>query len=318
MVKNKAKIAPESFYNPRASRALKRALDPGRKGLRASRSWCVLCTHESKIFYFQMLAGMQRQSKVGREMKLPQNKGKHKKLCGCEMKQNNVCWKAGRIPSYSRAGTSGEQTVGKCVLRDSRPGKHSDSREPSAAPGRADIMTTLRCTNGWTSAQQQRSPHFETIQREWRANYRGKNRPANTNTDWSKTDHAPRTAIKYTTHDPLTRQTQQININTITTLRHQTPRDRVLMGKHQTRVHAATATPSIKTRLGASHPESPYTPDTIHILKRTLNIKIKHDTVTRSMQTIYVTNPVQKETRVPTHSTKKESEHFFNSNYIIY
>ena len=35
MVKNKAKIAPESFYNPRASRALKRALDPGRKGLRA-------------------------------------------------------------------------------------------------------------------------------------------------------------------------------------------------------------------------------------------------------------------------------------------
>ena len=59
MVKNKAKIAPESFYNPRASRALKRALDPGRKGLRASRSWCVLRTHESKIFYFQMLAGMQ-------------------------------------------------------------------------------------------------------------------------------------------------------------------------------------------------------------------------------------------------------------------
>ena len=58
MVKNKAKIAPESFYNPRASRALKRALDPGRKGLRASRSWCVLRTHESKIFYFQMLAGM--------------------------------------------------------------------------------------------------------------------------------------------------------------------------------------------------------------------------------------------------------------------
>ena len=30
------------FYNPRASRALMRALDPGRKGLRASRSWCAL------------------------------------------------------------------------------------------------------------------------------------------------------------------------------------------------------------------------------------------------------------------------------------
>ena len=32
------------FYNPRASRALKWALDPGRKGLRASRSrsWCAL------------------------------------------------------------------------------------------------------------------------------------------------------------------------------------------------------------------------------------------------------------------------------------
>ena len=49
MVKNKAKIAPESFYNPRASRALKRALDPGRKGLRASRSWCVLCTHDLRV-----------------------------------------------------------------------------------------------------------------------------------------------------------------------------------------------------------------------------------------------------------------------------
>ena len=36
MFKNKAKIAPESTYNPCASRALKRALDPGRlKGLRA-------------------------------------------------------------------------------------------------------------------------------------------------------------------------------------------------------------------------------------------------------------------------------------------
>ena len=27
------------------------------------------------------------------------------------MKQNKVCWKTGRILSYSRAGTSGEQTV---------------------------------------------------------------------------------------------------------------------------------------------------------------------------------------------------------------
>ena len=36
--KNKAKIAPESSQNPRASRALKRALDPGRKRLRAPRS----------------------------------------------------------------------------------------------------------------------------------------------------------------------------------------------------------------------------------------------------------------------------------------
>ena len=31
MLQNKAQIAPESIYNPRASRALKRAMDPGRE-----------------------------------------------------------------------------------------------------------------------------------------------------------------------------------------------------------------------------------------------------------------------------------------------
>ena len=36
MVQNKAEIASKSIYNPRASRALERALDPDRKGLRAS------------------------------------------------------------------------------------------------------------------------------------------------------------------------------------------------------------------------------------------------------------------------------------------
>ena len=36
MVQNKAEIASKSIYNPRASRALERALDPGRKRLRAS------------------------------------------------------------------------------------------------------------------------------------------------------------------------------------------------------------------------------------------------------------------------------------------
>ena len=35
MVQNKAEIASESINNPIASRALERALDPGRKGLRA-------------------------------------------------------------------------------------------------------------------------------------------------------------------------------------------------------------------------------------------------------------------------------------------
>ena len=35
MVQNKAEIASESIYNPRASRALERALDPSHKGLRA-------------------------------------------------------------------------------------------------------------------------------------------------------------------------------------------------------------------------------------------------------------------------------------------
>ena len=35
MVQNKAEIASDSIHNPRASRALERALDPGRKGLRA-------------------------------------------------------------------------------------------------------------------------------------------------------------------------------------------------------------------------------------------------------------------------------------------
>ena len=35
MVQNKAEIASESINNPRASRALEWALDPGRKGLRA-------------------------------------------------------------------------------------------------------------------------------------------------------------------------------------------------------------------------------------------------------------------------------------------
>ena len=39
MVQNKAEIASKSMYNPRASRALERALDPGRKGLRASRTY---------------------------------------------------------------------------------------------------------------------------------------------------------------------------------------------------------------------------------------------------------------------------------------
>ena len=86
----------------------------------------------------------------------PKNKGKHKKLCGWKMKQNKVCWKAGRIPNYSRAGTSGKQRVGKGVLRESRPGGHLDSRELSAAAGRAD-MVTLRCSNGWISAQELRS-----------------------------------------------------------------------------------------------------------------------------------------------------------------
>ena len=38
MVQNKAEIALKSIYNPRASRALERALDPGRKGLCALRS----------------------------------------------------------------------------------------------------------------------------------------------------------------------------------------------------------------------------------------------------------------------------------------
>ena len=35
MVQNKAEIASKSIYKPRASRVHERALDPGRKGLRA-------------------------------------------------------------------------------------------------------------------------------------------------------------------------------------------------------------------------------------------------------------------------------------------
>ena len=45
MVQNKDEIASESINNPRASRTLGRALDPGREGLRASRSWCALRAH---------------------------------------------------------------------------------------------------------------------------------------------------------------------------------------------------------------------------------------------------------------------------------
>ena len=52
------------------------------------------------------------------------------------------------LHGYRRAGTSGEQTVDKGVLRGSRRGWHRDSRELSVAAGRAD-MTTLRYSNGW-------------------------------------------------------------------------------------------------------------------------------------------------------------------------
>ena len=65
MFKNKPKIAPESIYNPRASRALKRALDPGRKGLRASRSRCALRAHEFGVSSFKALqAGESPDQKV--------------------------------------------------------------------------------------------------------------------------------------------------------------------------------------------------------------------------------------------------------------
>ena len=39
--KYKAYIASESIYNPRAFRALQQALDPSRKGPRASRTWVI-------------------------------------------------------------------------------------------------------------------------------------------------------------------------------------------------------------------------------------------------------------------------------------
>ena len=51
------------------------------------------------------------------------------------------------------------------VLRDSRPEEH-DSRELSAAAGRAN-MITLRYTNGWISAQEQwRQDHPARVTRE--------------------------------------------------------------------------------------------------------------------------------------------------------
>ena len=53
-------------------------------------------------------------------------------------------------------------------------------------------MTTLRCTNGWISAQELRCWHFKIIQREClkscglRKNMRAeKNRPANSSDDWT-------------------------------------------------------------------------------------------------------------------------------------
>ena len=95
----------------------------------------------------------QRQSKVGREMNFPQNKGKHK-LYGT--KKSKSIKKQAELQGYRRAGTWGEtDRIEKGVLRDSRPEEH-DSRElsMSAAAGRANIMTTLRWTNGWISAQE--------------------------------------------------------------------------------------------------------------------------------------------------------------------
>ena len=64
MLQNKAQIAPESIWNPRASRALRRALDPGRMG-RALRArdvryahiiWCRL--QILPISVFQKLASL--------------------------------------------------------------------------------------------------------------------------------------------------------------------------------------------------------------------------------------------------------------------
>ena len=100
--------------------------------------------------------------------------------------------KLAELQGYRRAGTSGKQLVDKSVFHDNRPGKHGDSRELSAAASRADIMTTLRYSNGWISAQELQCWHFKIIQRECvkscglRKNMRAeKNRPANSSNDWT-------------------------------------------------------------------------------------------------------------------------------------
>ena len=69
--------------------------------------------------------------------------------------------KLAELQGYRRAGTSGKQLVDKSVFHDNRPGKHGDSRELSAAASRADIMTTLRYSNGWISAQELQCWHFK-------------------------------------------------------------------------------------------------------------------------------------------------------------
>ena len=121
----------------------------------------------------------QGQSNVGREMNSPKTKGN---IRNCAARRNNSL---AELHGYRRAGTSGEQTIDKGVLRGSRRGDDtvtlgSCPRQRAGRTWRLSVIRTAGC------AQEKCSWHFEIIQREcvkknagWEKHMRAeKNRPS--------------------------------------------------------------------------------------------------------------------------------------------